>query len=100
MSPQAKLSLIFLQSHPLQLRINRPRLRICPKRTTEQQNVWFGAVDGIMLPAAGLLNADGSPFVFAEEACFGESFCELFGENYVSVCDELLFYLDRVQCNG
>jgi hypothetical protein len=46
--------------------------------------VWFRAVDSIMLPAAGLLYADGSPFVFAEEACFGESFCEFFGENYVS----------------
>ena len=46
--------------------------------------MWFRAVDGIMLPAAGLLYADGSPFVFAEETCFGESFCEFFGENYVS----------------
>ena len=55
-----------------------------------------------MLPAPGLLNADGSPFVFTEEACFGESFCELFGENYMSVGDELLFYfgIDRKQCNG
>ena len=48
--------------------------------------MWFRAVDGIVLPAAGLLYADGSPFVFAEEACFGESFCEFFGENYVSNC--------------
>jgi hypothetical protein len=47
--------------------------------------VRFGAVDGIMLPAAGLLYSDGSPFIFAEEACFGESFCELLGENYMSV---------------
>ena len=92
MSPQAKLSLVFLQSNPLQLRINRPRLRISPEWTTEQQNVWFGAVDGIMLPAAGLLYSDGSPFVFAEEACFGESFCEFFGENYMSVGDELFLF--------
>lgn len=93
MPPQAKLSLVFLQSHSLQLWINRPRLRISSKRTTEQQDVWFRAVDGIMLPAAGLLYADGSPFIFAEEACFGKSFCEFFGEDYMPVEDGLLFSL-------
>lgn len=55
--------------------------------------MWFRAVDGIMLPAAGLLYADGSPFIFAEEACFGKSFCEFFGEDYMPVEDGLLFSL-------
>jgi hypothetical protein len=41
-------------------------------------------VNGVMLPAAGLLDADGSPFVFGEEACFGEGFGQFFGEDYVS----------------
>lgn len=41
-------------------------------------------MDGVVFPSARLLNTDGTPFVFGEEACFGEGFCEIFGEDYVS----------------
>lgn len=45
----------------------------------------FGPVNGVVLPSARLLNTDGTPFVFGEEAGFGESFGQFFGEDYVSV---------------
>lgn len=55
----------------------------------------LGAVDCIMLPTAGLLYPDGSPFVFAEEACFGESFCQFFGEDDMSVMMMLFIIIGR-----
>ena len=39
----------------------------------------FGPVNGVVFPAAGLLDADGTPFIFGEEAGFGEGFSQFFG---------------------
>ena len=84
-SPQSELSLVLLQCNSLQFWIDRPSLRISPKWTTEQQNVLFRTVDGVMLPSTRLLYTDGPPFVFGKETCFWKSLCEFFGENHMSV---------------
>ena len=84
-SPQSELSLVLFQCNSLQFWIDRPSLRISPKWTTEQQNVLFRTVDGVMLPSTRLLYTDGSPFVFGKETCFWKSLCEFFGENDMSV---------------
>ena len=44
----------------------------------------FWTVNGVMFPSTGLLDADGTPFVFGEETCLWESFGEFFGEDYMS----------------
>lgn len=51
----------------------------------EEQDVGLGAMDGVVHPAAGLLDADGAPLVLAEEAVFGEVLCDVLREDHVSV---------------
>ena len=45
----------------------------------------LGPVDGVVLPPAGLLDADSAPLLLGEETGFGEGFGQLFRKDYVTV---------------
>ena len=68
----AKLVLVLLERLPLELRVDLAGLRIRAEGPAEQQDVRLRAVDGVVLPAPRLLDADAPPLRFAQEALLGE----------------------------
>lgn len=84
--------LVLLERLPLELRVDLAGLRVRTEGPAEQQDVRLRAVDGVVLPAPRLLDADAPPLRFAQEALLGEGLGQLLGENDVP----LLVVLVRV----
>ena len=62
-----QLCLILLTGLSLKLRVNLSGLGVSAQRPAEKEDMRFGTVDSIMLPAAGLLNTNSSPLGLGQE---------------------------------
>ena len=77
------MPLVLLECHPLQFRIDLPRLRIGTERPAEEEDVRLRAVDGVVMPSPGLLHPYGTPFVLGEESGLGQRLGQFLGEDDV-----------------
>lgn len=50
----------------------------------EEENVGFGAVNGVVDPTTGLLHTYGAPLGFGEETTLGKMFRDVLGKNDMS----------------
>ena len=73
--------LVLLERLPLELRVDLAGLRVRTEGPAEQQDVRLRAVDGVVLPAPRLLDADAPPLRFAQAALLGEGLGQPLGEN-------------------
>lgn len=64
------------------------KLVVAVLRSSEEEDVGLGTMDGVVNPAATLLDADGAPLVLAEQAVLREVFRDVLRENYVSGKDK------------
>ena len=92
--PEPELPLVLLECHPLQFRIDLPRLGIGPERPAEEEDVRLGAMDGVVVPPPALLHAYGAPLVLGEEARLRQRLRQFLGEDDVPVRSIVLFHVE------
>ena len=91
--PKPDLSLGLLECHPLQFRIDLPRLRIGAQWPAKEEYVRLRTVDGVVMPSPALLYADGTPFVLGQESSLGQRLRQFLRQDDVPIFIHVFFII-------